>query len=372
MLPSLRYAFFGGDVLKRQDLLRLKALAPGVICVNFYGATETPQAMGYHVVSEATLNPTGDDWANSTEVIPIGRGIQDVQLLVLNSSRQLAGIGQVGEIYIRTPYLARGYLGDDALTEQRFIINPFTAQAGDRLYQTGDLARYLPNGEVQFLGRADHQVKIRGFRIELEEIEGLLVQHAEVQQAVVLAREDAHGDKQLVAYVVPDDEQSVTSRDLSHFLQERLPHYMVPAKYVKLNQLPLTPNGKVDRRALPAPEWETPERDLNPSTPRTPMEKLIAAVWQEALGTPQVGVYDNFFDLGGHSLLSVKVLSQLEKQTGLKINPAHMRLQTLGQLAATYEEYRQRQSPRVVTQSPESVTQKLLSVFKRAVSPRVQ
>ncbi|MCP4655124.1 MAG: AMP-binding protein, partial [bacterium] len=165
--PALRYLFFGGEPLRRQDLSRVRELAPEAACVNFYGTTETPQAVGYFVVPAAELRDT----------VPVGRGIADVQLLVLNPSGGLAGIGEKGEICVRTPHLALGYLDDPELTRERFPANPFAAQAGDRIYRTGDLGRYLPDGNLEFLGRADHQVKIRGFRVELGEIEAILAEH---------------------------------------------------------------------------------------------------------------------------------------------------------------------------------------------------
>lgn len=194
-IPDLRYAFFGGDILTANDVNELQKIAPNVTCVNFYGATETPQAMGYFVI-EKSLKLDAN--------LPIGKGIKDVQLLVLNRAQQLAGIGEIGEIYIRTPYLSQGYLGDENLSKEKFINNCFTLNPEDRLYKTGDLGRYLPDGKVVFAGRADNQVKIRGFRIEPAEIEKVLKQYPSVRQAVVIAREDKPRDKRLVAYLIAD------------------------------------------------------------------------------------------------------------------------------------------------------------------------
>ncbi|HEY1013175.1 MAG TPA: amino acid adenylation domain-containing protein, partial [Herpetosiphonaceae bacterium] len=249
---ALRYAFVVGDVLTVRDVYRLRQVAPAVKVVNFYGSTETQRAVGYFIVPEAMIagNPAEQ---RHKEIIPLGQGIADVQLLVLNGAGQRAGIGEVGEIYLRSPHLAAGYLHDQRLSAERFIANPWGAAAEDRLYKTGDLGRYAPGGDVEPLGRADQQVKIRGFRIELGEIESLLGRHPAVREVAVIAREDG-GDKRLVAYVVLHEGQAADIHELRHFVQSQLPHYMVPAAVVFLAALPLTPNRKLDRRALPAPE----------------------------------------------------------------------------------------------------------------------
>ncbi len=201
--------------------------------------------------------------------------------------------------------VARGYLNRPELTAEKFIPDPFSAEPGARMYKTGDLARYRPDGNIEFLGRADHQVKIRGFRIELGEIEAALGQHPAVREAVVLAREDAPGEKRLVAYVVAGA-RAADDDDLRRFLKEKLPEYMVPAVFVLLDALPLMPNGKIDRRALPAPDRSRPELDKAFVAPRTPTEELLAEIWAQLLDIERVGVHDNFFDLGGHSLLATQ------------------------------------------------------------------
>ena len=315
VLCSLRYACFGGDVLTMHDVSKFQALAPYATCVNFYGATETPQAMGYFMIPKAedegpSHAPTRDELR---ERVPVGRGIADVQLLVLNDARQLTGIGEVGEIYVRTPYLTKGYIDDEVLTQERFMANPLTANPGDRLYKTGDLARYLPDGHVEFLGRSDDQVKLRGFRVELGEIAAVLDGHPAVREAVVLAREDISGEMQLLAYVVATQPPGPSSSDLHRFMQAKLPDYMVPSVFVWLDALPLTPNGKVDRRALPAPEGLRPELEAVYVAPRTEVEHSIAAVWREVLGIDQVGIHDNFFHVGGHSLKALQVIARLRR-----------------------------------------------------------
>jgi len=194
--------------------------------------------------------------------------------------------------------VARGYLNQPQLTAEKFIQNPFSNKPDSRLYKTGDLARYLPDGNIEFLGRSDDQVKIRGYRIELGEIEAVLSQHQSVRQAVVLVREDQPGDRRLVAYVVPHPPQTPSASELRHFLKERLPEYMIPAVVV-LKTLPLTANGKVDRRLLPAPDQTRPELAATFVAPRTPLQEAVAEIWTNLLNLEQIGIYDNFFDLGG-------------------------------------------------------------------------
>ena len=305
---ALRYLFFGGDVLMRRDVLSLNDFAETAQIVNFYGTTETPQAMSYYVAGTAQEARTR---------VPIGRGIADVQLLVLSAAEELAGIGDVGEIYIRTPYLARGYKDDETLTGERFKTNPITQVEGDRLYRTGDKGRYLLSGDVEYLGRADQQVKLRGYRIELGEIEWALGQHAQINETVVVLRQEPAGEAQLVAYVVGVDEQVISSTELRQFLRARVPDYMVPAWFVQLERLPLTANGKLDRRALPGPELSGAEESY--VAPRTPVEEVLAGIWQELLHVERVGVTDNFFELGGHSLLATQVISRLRSVLAVEV-----------------------------------------------------
>ena len=312
ILPALRYVFLVGDVLTRRDVARLQRLAPSVTCVNLYGSTETQRAVGYHVVAPAApVSASGEQ--RDKEILPLGRGMKDVQLLVRNRAGQRAGIGELGEIALRSPHLARGYLGDEAGTAQRFLVNPATGEPGDRLYLTGDLGRYLPDGEVAFAGRADTQVKIRGFRIELGEIESQLGRFPGVREAVVLATEESGAGRRLVAYMVPEPGTLVsTVADLRGRLKAVLPAYMVPSAFVLLPRMPLTPNGKIDRRALLALEAAQPERDAAYRAPQTQAEILIAGILREVLGVERVGAEDNFFDLGGNSLLLLQVQSRLQ------------------------------------------------------------
>ncbi len=321
---------------------------------NLYGPTET--------TIWSTLEKV-----ESGRAITVGRPIANTDLYVLDAKQQPVPVGVIGELYIGGDGVARGYLNQPELTAQKFVPHPFKS-GGARLYRTGDLARYRPDRRLDFLGRADFQVKIRGFRIELGEIETLLQQHPAIRQAVVVVREDTPGDQRLVGYLVPGAVLP-TPYELRTYLRQQLPDYMVPAAFVELEALPLTPNGKIDRRALPKPtSGPAPQQDSS-AAPKTEMERQLAEVWCEALKVPYVGVYDNFFDLGGHSLLSVEVIAKMEKRTGLRLNPALMRLQTLGQLATSYEQ--QRDQTRVVTAPAEGgVAQKLFGMFRRVRSAR--
>lgn len=338
-LPALRHAFFAGDTLTRDVAARWRRLAPSARVVNFYGATETPQAVAFAVVADPAAGGPPP-----APIVPIGRGIDGMQLLVLDATGRQAGIGEIGEVHVRGPQLARGYLGDDALTRARFVVNPFTAAPHDRVYRTGDMGRYLPDGAVAFLGRRDRQVKIRGYRIELEEIEAVLGQHPAVRACAVVAvvaGDDAAADPspRLVAYVVGDADGPNAGADLRDHLRARLPDCMAPAAFVPLPALPLTPNGKLDRRRLPRHEPETSQTPaaFTPASsrqPRTAAERLMADLWLEILDVEAVETTDNFFDLGGSSLMALQVVARFENRTGVRINAVDMGYQTLGQLAA--------------------------------------
>ncbi len=271
---------------------------------NVYGPTEATCVVTTYLTNN--LNP------NAT-VVPIGKPLGNVKIYILNSRMQPVPIGVPGEIYIGGVSLARGYLNKPDLSAESFVPNPFSQRQGNRLYKTGDLGRYLPDGNIEFLGRVDHQVKIRGFRIELGEIEENLNSHPAVQYAVVLAREDKPGDKRLVAYFVPDrkSKEQPTNNDLQEFLKKKLPDYMVPAVFVMLEEMPLSPSGKIDRKALPAPELDRSGGNEFVA-PSTPTEELIAEIWAEVLEIEQIGVFDNFFELGGHSLTGVKLQSRIQ------------------------------------------------------------
>ncbi|MBN3924182.1 non-ribosomal peptide synthetase [Nostoc sp. NMS4] len=265
-------------------------------------------------LTEATVWSTVAEISTMSEKPPIGRPIANTQIYILDKYLQGLPIGISGELYIAGEGLAQGYLNRPELTIEKFIPNPFSDKKGARLYKTGDLARYRTDGNIEFLGRIDNQVKIRGFRIELSEIETVLSQHQSVQKAVVIVKENVSGDKYLVAYIVPNIETQNFTSLLRKFLKEKLPEYMIPKAFVVLDPLPLTASGKVDRLALT--ELDSPASGLIDKTfiaPRTPTESTLAKIWAEVLNIERVGIYDNFFDLGGDSLLTVRLMKQIHK-----------------------------------------------------------
>jgi len=239
--------------------------------------------------------------------------VANTRLYVLDKNLKPVPIGVTGELYVGGKGVGLGYLNDPKRTAQAFIADPFATEPGNRLYRTGDLVRYLPDGNLEFLGRNDHQVKLRGFRIELGEIEVVLNQHATVHTSAVLITDD-----RLIAYVVSKDVPA-DSETLRNYLKERLPDYMAPSAFVMLESLPLTANGKLDRRALPAPDWDTQALDNDFVAPRTEVEETLCAIWRALLGVERVGVHDNFFRLGGHSLLATQLVSRINNSFGVKL-----------------------------------------------------
>ncbi len=298
-LSQLKRLMIGGEAFAPSLAQELRGLLAQGQVMNMYGPTETTIWSAVHAV-ERIDGP-----------IPLGRPLVNQELYILDSRQQPVPVGGPGELIIGGRGVARGYLHRPELTAERFIAHPIRGAAGGRVYRTGDLAKFRPDGTVEFLGRLDHQVKVRGYRIELGEIEAALLHHPSLREAVVLAREDAPGDVRLVAYLVLVAHHSPTSAELKSHLRDRLPDYMLPAHFVTLVALPQTPNGKVDRKALPAPDvTHTPAAQVY-VPPTGDIEQQITAVWIEVLNLPQVGTRDNFFDLGGHSLLAVQVHRKL-------------------------------------------------------------
>ncbi|MBL0126794.1 MAG: amino acid adenylation domain-containing protein [Flavobacteriales bacterium] len=303
---SLKEVFTSGEQLKiTPAVANLFSQLPGTRFCNQYGPTEG------HVVSELELK---DDPAKWPALPNIGKAIDNVKLLILDEEMKPVKKGDEGELYLGGACVATGYIGRDDLTAERFLADPF--DAGERLYKTGDRAAELPNGEIDYKGRIDGQVKVRGYRIELGEVEVALEKHTSIEQAVANVREDRPGLKRLIGYYVAKKEVSVN--DLRKHLASLLPDYMVPSAFVAVKELPRTPSGKIDRKALPAPDVKRPELDVAFAVPRSAVQKTLANVWADLLGIDRVGINDNFFDLGGNSLLSIQCVAQLEGH-GLKL-----------------------------------------------------
>ncbi len=329
-LPAVRRVFFGGDVLTMGIVAQTCELAPNAVIGSFYGSTETQRAVGYYEI-------TNDPKIRSSNAVPLGKGIRDVQLLVLSKSGQLAGVGELGEIFVRSPHLATGYISDDALTQRMFIISPFTNDPADRLYRTGELGRYMLDGNVEWAGRNDRRVNIRGFRVELEEIESLLNSHPAVKNAAVVLQafdekfyrtpesggsdfderkskiENPKSDSRLMAYIATDEESQSLENQLRSYLSARLPDYMVPAHLIILSSLPLSSNGKIDYRALPPIRFSVAPTSIEP---RNAIEAKLQAIFTEVLGRSDIGIDDNFFRLGGHSLLAARAAVRITDAFG--------------------------------------------------------
>jgi amino acid adenylation domain-containing protein len=320
-LPSLRRIFFGGDVLTRHDVAAIGRLAPKAKIVSFYGATETQRAVGFFRVDEDEPK----SGAGESSPVPTGRGAPDVQLLLLTRSGRLAGVGELADLYVRSPHLAAGYVHDEELTKLSFFTNPFTADPRDRLYRSGEMGRYRPDGNVEWVGRRDRRVSIRGFRVELAEIESVLMQHPAVRAAAVVensklksgpADQNSKLSEQLIAYVVAGDSARNLVTELRAFFAARLPYYMVPSDIIFLDRLPLSPNGKVDYSILPSPSRQ---RDGKTSweAPRSAIEQRLADIFSEILGLKKVGRRDDFFRLGGHSLLAAQAAARIRERLGV-------------------------------------------------------
>ena len=312
------------------ELVRLNGIPPSVRTINLAGEAlstslvqqiyETTSAKRVYDLYGPSEDTTYSTYALRTPHGPktIGRPISNTRVYVLDGHMDPVPIGILGQLYIGGDGLARGYFNRPDLTAEKFIPDPFSGSPGARLYNTGDLARYLPDGNIEFIGRVDNQVKLRGFRIELGEIESVLVQHPEVQAAAAIVREDTPGAKRLVAYLVPEKAEAIPTKELRSYLGSKLPDYMVPSAFVTLAKLPLTPNGKVDRRALPTPDQRSNLEETF-IAPSTPTEQAMAKIWANLLKLERVGIHDNFFELGGHSLLALRLISQINETFGKKL-----------------------------------------------------
>jgi len=327
-LPHLCLWITSGEELTAELARQFQRQLPQRTLLNLYGSSEVSADVTW---SDIRL-------ALTEEPVTIGRPIANTQVYILDPSLQPVPVGVPGELYIGGAGLARGYLNRPELTAERFISHPFSPVPGARLYKTGDLGRYRPDGTIEYLGRLDHQVKLRGFRIELGEIETILRQHPAVQDTVVVLREDTSSDKRLIAYIALQQEQQSIERELRRFLQEKLPDYMVPSAFVILKTLPLTPNGKVDRRALPAPP-PTLAEERQFVAPQGPLAIQITKIWEQALGIQPISITDNFFELGGTSLLAARVVTQTSKVLGKELPLAtFFQAPTVEQLAALFRQ----------------------------------
>eukprot|EP00667_Euglena_gracilis_P000671 EG_transcript_671 len=320
-IPSLKVCLFVGDVLIKRDVLLLHKLAPNVKVVNMFGTTETQRSVGYYEVPRDAAQ-----LAKLKEIIPCGRGMKDVGLILLNKAGLQAGLGEAAEIYVRSPHLSKGYLGLPEDTAAKFIPNPFQPSvAWDRWYRTGDLGHYLPSGDVECVGRADDQIKIRGFRIELGEINAKLSSHPAVKESVTRVALDRAGEKQIVCYVVPTAaaaaQVATLPGELREFLKTKVPSYMVPKAVILLQKMPLTPNGKINHKALPP--LDSVDADLPENTASldhlTPTQLKVLEVIRAALHTNAVGPEDNFFNVGGHSLAAIRTTMELNKSFGIQL-----------------------------------------------------
>lgn len=352
-LSGVRQLLAGGDVLSAPHVLKAVRHLPGCRVINGYGPTENTTFTCCHAVPS--------DWDGAGPV-PIGRPISNTQVYILDEQLAPVPIGVPGELYAAGDGLARGYWNRPELTAEKFISNPFAGRqtsdfdgrASKVLYRTGDLARWRADGVIEFLGRKDQQVKIRGFRVEPGEIEAALAEHASVRDAVVVARADSSGTRQLFAYVVPQPEGAFDARALRSFLETKLPEHMIPAQFVALDALPLTPNGKVNRDALPEPDIAR-ATEADSMAPRDPVEQQLADIWREILGTKVANVNDNFFHLGGHSLLATQVVSRVARAFGIEL-PVRVIFEapTVALLAEAVKNHSGEQSP-----APAAITRRI-------------
>jgi len=330
---SLRVVIFGGEALEFASLQtwvqRYGDEQPQLI--NMYGITETTVHVTLQRVSAAAIAAGAGSL--------IGRGLRDLEVYVLDGQMELAPVGVAGEMYVGGAGLARGYLGRAETTAERFVPHPYSGEAGARLYRTGDVARYLGNGELEYLGRLDQQVKIRGYRIELGEIQAVLTEHPAVAEAVVVARTDQTGSQSLTAYVVSKADATPSLSELRDFAKDKLPDYMVPASFVFLDKLPLTSNGKLDRSALPAPEFIRSQMEVPLVIPRDSIEMKLLHIWEDVLDIRPISVLDNFFQIGGQSLLALRLMARIEELFGEKLALATLfQRTTIEQLASLLRE----------------------------------
>jgi len=332
-LRNLRWIVPTGDALSPELCRQWLRLYPAIPMLNNCGSTECSDDNCHYAIYE----PPAEDYP--LPIMPIGWPIHNIDAHILDEQLMPVPEGEVGELYIGGIGVGRGYINNAERTAEVFLPDPFSREPGKRLYKTRDRARYLPDGSIQFLGRSDNLIKIRGLRIEPSEIESVLERHPAIHESVVLAWESGDEARHLVAYIVLATEVSPSNEELRDWLRMKLPEYMIPTIYVQLDAMPLNANGKLDRHALPAPDLSRPEIQSINNRPRTPLEETIAATWSEVLEIEQVGIHDNFFALGGDSLLAMQVLSRLRAALSTEV-PIYSFLEepTVAQLAQLLQE----------------------------------
>lgn len=308
-LPVLRLCISSGETLPLELARKFQACAPNCTLLNLYGSSEVSADVAYHPIQPEDLE---------TGPIPIGKPISNTQIYLLDRFLQPVPIGVKGEIFIGGANLARGYHQKSELTAERFLPDPFSTEPGQRLYRTGDMGRFRRDGTIEYLGRTDDQVKLRGFRIELNEIRTLLEQHPGIRQAVVVLRADLPAGKGLAAYFIPADENPPSAQELRSWLEKRLPAYMLPAAWVCMRTFPLTPSGKLDVLRMPEPQMNGNEAETL-TAPRDDLERRLVKIWEGVLAVKPIGIKDDFFQLGGHSLLDIRVVDQIEHQIGIRL-----------------------------------------------------
>ncbi|MHA1231808.1 MAG: non-ribosomal peptide synthetase [Candidatus Helarchaeota archaeon] len=311
VFPNLKYILIAGETLYGNDIINWRNIVGNhVELVNIYGPTETTLAKLFYRIKDKTIAPE--------EIVPLGKPIPDTKIMIIKNDK-LCTNGEIGEIHIKTPYMSKGYFNDPVLNKMFFIKDPIKTNGSEIVYRTGDLGKFLPDGNIQFIGRKDNQIKLYGKRIELGEIEVVLNQHSKIKQVAVAVKKDSFGIQRLIAYIVLKSNEKTPINTFREFLKNRLPDYMIPNIYLILKELPLTSSGKIDRKALPEPDNIRPEIEQNFTPPSNSLEKMLSKVWCEVLKINQVGIDDNFFDLGGNSILTAEVITKLQKELGFEI-----------------------------------------------------
>ena len=311
VLPSLKYVLIAGETLYGNDVINWRKVTGNRIeLVNLYGPSETTLAKLFYRIKDYNLAPE--------EIVPIGKPIRNTEVFIISNGKPCS-VGETGEIYIKTPFMSKGYYNAPKLTGMSFVQSPLVKDREDIIYRTGDHGKFNPGRSVQFVGRLDGQIKLHGKRVEIGEIEVVLRQHPQVRQAVVEVREDGFGNGRLVGYVVPKRGERPPVESLRRFSGDRLPDYMVPSVFVTLKALPLTHNEKIDRKALPEPDRARPEMEQGYVAPSSALERTLSNTWCEVLGYDRVGIYDNFFDLGGTSILAARLIVLVQKALGVEL-----------------------------------------------------